>query len=146
MTRYKGHVRQKTRFAIPLLAAAVLAGASTGCSTTEPSATASAPGRVDVAQFAELIATPGVQIVDVRTPEEFADGHIAGALNIPVQQPDFAERVAQLDPTKTYAVYCRSSRRSQPAVAQMNAAGITNVYELTGGTVAWADAGQPLTR
>lgn len=138
-----------------LLAAAALAGASTGCSTSEPTAAAvnpdaaavaPAPGRVDVAQFAALIARPGVQIIDVRTPEEFGDGHIVGALNIPVQQPDFAERVAQLDPTKTYAVYCRSSRRSQPAVAQMNAAGITDVYELTGGTVAWADAGQPLTR
>jgi rhodanese-related sulfurtransferase len=101
---------------------------------------------VDVAQFASLIAKPGVQIIDVRTPQEYADGPIQGAVNIPVQQSDYAERVAQLDPAGTYAVYCRSSARSKGAVAKMRNAGLPNVYELTGGTVAWTADGQPLTR
>lgn len=139
-----------------LLAALALGGAATGCSQ-EPTATAVeqsaqapaaqlAPGRVDVAQFAALITTAGVQIIDVRTPQEFADGHIAGAVNIPVQQSDFAERVAQLDPSGTYAVYCRSGNRSQGAVAQMKDAGITDIYELADGTKGWTADGQSLTR
>jgi phage shock protein E len=140
----------------PLLAAAALAGALTGCSqgptasAVEPVAQAAAgqpaPGRVGVTQFATIIAEPGVQIIDVRTPEEFADGHIQGAVNIPVQQSDFAERVAELDPNGTYAVYCRSGNRSRGAVAQMKDAGITTIYELGDGTIGWSADGQPLSR
>lgn len=138
------------------LAAAVLGGALTGCAQ-DPTATAGepvaqapagqpAPGRVDVAQFATVITQPGVHIIDVRTPQEFAGGHIQGAVNIPVQQPGFAERIAQLDPTGSYAVYCRSGNRSQGAVAQMKDAGITDIYELADGTVGWTAAGEPLAR
>lgn len=144
----------KTGSAAFLLAAAVAGFGVAGCSS-EPTATAvervaeapaglPAPGRVDVAEFATVIAKPGVQIIDVRTPEEFADGHIQGAVNIPVQQPGFAARVAQLDPKGTYAVYCRSGNRSQSAVAQMRDAGITTVYELAEGTKGWTADGQPL--
>jgi rhodanese-related sulfurtransferase len=141
---------------LTLAAAAVLGVGLTGCAN-DATATAVGPvaeapagqppyGRVDVAQFASLIAEPGVQIIDVRTPQEYADGHIRGAVNIPVQQSDYAERVAQLDPAGTYAVYCRSSARSKGAVAEMKNAGLPNVYELTGGTVAWTADGQALTR
>lgn len=103
-----------------------------------------APVRVGVDEFASVIASPGVVIVDVRTPEEFAEGHIEGAINIPVEYADYMDQVAQLDPTATYAVYCRSGNRSQPAVAGMESAGITGIYELESGTVGWTDAGQPL--
>ena len=124
-----------------LLATITACSASTQATTSD-----SGPARVGVAQFATLVKEPGVAIIDVRTPEEFADGHIAGAVNIPVQQPDFATRIAQLDPNTTYAVYCRSGNRSQPAVAAMQEAGITDIYELDSGTKGWTAAGQPLTR
>lgn len=127
-----------------MVAVAALLAILTGCSPSTQATTGVA--RVDVAEFATIIAEPGVQIIDVRTPEEFADGHINGAVNIPVQQPDFADRVAALDPSATYAVYCRSGNRSQPAVAAMEAAGITRIYELQSGTKGWTAAGQPLTR
>ncbi len=103
-----------------------------------------APVRVGVDEFAAVVASPGVVIVDVRTPEEFAEGHIEGAINIPVEYADYMDQVAQLDPTATYAVYCRSGNRSQPAVAGMESAGITGIYELESGTIGWTDAGQPL--
>ena len=88
-----------------LAAAAVTAGALTGCSA-DPSAGAAGqisqapaaqagPGRVDTAIFAAVTTWPGVQIIGVRTPEEFAEGHIQGAMNIPVQQADFAQRVTR---------------------------------------------------
>jgi rhodanese-related sulfurtransferase len=79
----------------------------------------------------------------VRTPEEFAQGHIAGAINYNVEDPMFAELVAGLDPAVTYAVYCRSGNRSQVAVEQMTGAGITSIYELADGIVGWEAAGYP---
>ncbi|MCE9514418.1 MAG: rhodanese-like domain-containing protein [Mycobacterium sp.] len=134
-----------------VICALVVAGGLTGCSastsaSTRATASDSGPARVGTGEFAAVIEQPGTQIIDVRTPEEFADGHIAGAVNIPVQQPDFATRIAALDPNTTYAVYCRSGNRSQPAVAAMEEAGITTIYELDSGTKGWTAAGQPLTR
>lgn len=104
-----------------------------------------APVRVGVSEFAEIIGAPGVTILDVRTPEEFAEGHIAGAINIPVEYPDYIDRVSELDPNGIYAVYCRSGNRSQPAVAGLASVGVTGVYELESGTVGWTGEGQPLT-
>lgn len=104
------------------------------------------PQGVGVAEFASVLTQPGIQIIDVRTPAEFDSGHIAGAVNIPVQSADFAERIARLDPAGQYAVYCRSGNRSRPAVSAMKDAGISSVYELASGTNGWAADGQPLVR
>ena len=134
-------------------AALALPGAVTGCSSGSTASTANAeagqaggPVRVGVTEFATLAGSPEVRVIDVRTPEEFADGHIAGAVNIPVQSSDFSTRVAELDPTATYAVYCRSGNRSQPAVAAMADAGITTIFELKSGTKGWTSEGQPLVQ
>ena len=102
--------------------------------------------RVGPQAFAEALAVPGVAIIDVRTPEEFADGHISGAVNIPVGSADFTERISELDPTVTYAVYCRSGNRSRPAVAAMRDAGIAEIVELESGTKGWVSEGQTLVR
>lgn len=129
------------------IAALIATAALTGCSGSTPAtASDSGPARVGTGEFAAVIEQPGIQIIDVRTPEEFAEGHIAGAVNIPVQQADFGDRIAQLDPNTTYAVYCRSGNRSQPAVDAMEQAGITDIYELESGTKGWTAEGRPLTR
>lgn len=104
------------------------------------------PVRVGVQEFADVIASPGVTIVDVRTPEEYAQGHIEGAVNIPVEYPDFMDQVGQLDPNGTYAVYCRSGNRSQAAVAGMSEVGINGIFELESGTNGWSGEGQPLVQ
>jgi rhodanese-related sulfurtransferase len=135
-------------------AALVLPGALTSCSSGPTTATtanaeavqAGGPVRVGVAEFATLAGSPEIRVIDVRTPEEFADGHIAGAVNIPVQSSDFSARIAELDPSTTYAVYCRSGNRSQPAVAAMSDAGITTIFELSSGTKGWVSEGQPLVQ
>ena len=146
------------RRSLPALAGAAslaltigLSGCASDSGTTEAVAAAqvegpAAPVRVGVAQFADVIASPGVTIIDVRTPEEFAEGHIEGAINIPVEYPDYIDRVSRLDPNGTYAVYCRSGNRSQPAVAGMASAGIEAIYELDSGTVGWTAEGQPLVQ
>ena len=103
-----------------------------------------APERVDPAMFANVVATPGVQIIDVRSPEEFAQGHIEGAVNYNVEGPDFVAQISALDPMGTYAVYCRSGNRSQVAVNAMSSIGINGIFELESGIISWEDAGFPV--
>lgn len=105
-----------------------------------------APERVDVEMFANVVRDPRTVIVDVRTPEEFAEGHIEGAVNIPVESDSFADAVAELDPNGVYAVYCRSGNRSAAAVEQMVNSGIVGIFELESGTIGWVEAGQPLVQ
>lgn len=77
--------------------------------------------------------TDQTMIIDVRTPEEFATGHLEGAININVQAPDFRERVMELDPNGEYFIYCRSGNRSGQAISQMNQMGFTTMTN--GGSV-----------
>ena len=74
-------------------------------------------------------------IIDVRTPAEFATGHLDGAVNIDVQSPDFAAQIMELDPSGEYFVYCRSGNRSGQAIAQMNQMGFNGENLTNGGSV-----------
>jgi len=74
-------------------------------------------------------------IIDVRTPAEFASGHLDGAVNIDVQSPDFAAQIMELDPNGEYFVYCRSGNRSGQAIAQMNQMGFNGENLTNGGSV-----------
>lgn len=86
----------------------------------------------------------GVVVLDVRTAGEFAMGHIENAININVEGMTFNSDIAQLDKTKTYAVYCHSGRRSGIAVDAMAEAGFTSLFNLDGGIQVWQSAGLPL--
>jgi phage shock protein E len=66
-------------------------------------------------------------IIDVRTPAEFAGGHLDGAVNIDIQSPDFVSQIEALDRNGSYVVYCRSGNRSGMAMAQMLDMGFTDV-------------------
>lgn len=77
---------------------------------------------------------PGTIIIDVRTPAEFAEGHLDGAVNIDVQSADFDAQVSALDPDGSYVVYCRSGNRSRQAIDRMTGLGFTNMID--GGSVA----------
>lgn len=96
---------------------------------------------VDPAAFAALADDPGVTVLDVRTPDEFAAGHLPGAVNIDSSAPDFADAVGALPKDGTYLVYCQTSNRSGVATDRMVDLGFTDVYDLQGGIVAWSDAG-----
>ena len=105
---------------------------------------------MDVETFRRLAAEHGddAVLLDVRTPKEFAQGHIAGAINIDSSDPDFEQKLAALDRGKTYLVYCRTGRRStQACVAldQLNFPG-SLLYNLDGGIVAWEKAGQDVKK
>ena len=108
----------------------------------------SSTGAIDlgVSEFSTKVAEAGVITLDVRTPIEFAEGHIEGARLIDFQSGNFENEIAALDKNATYAVYCRSGNRSGQAVKVMQDAGFTNVFNMNGGVIDWANAGLPLVR
>lgn len=90
-------------------------------------------GHVDAETFLAGAEQEGVTIIDVRSPAEYAEGHLPGSLNINVEDPTFAAQIAELDTAGTYALYCRSGNRSRVAEEAMLAEGFTNVFGLEGG-------------
>lgn len=76
-----------------------------------------------------VISSEDLVVIDVRTPSEFAEQHLDGALNIDLQADDFVDRISELDRNGNYAVYCRSGNRSSQAVAAMRTLGFTNVTD-----------------
>lgn len=80
----------------------------------------------------------GTVIIDVRTPQEFASGHLQGAVNIDVQAADFEARISELDPEASYFVYCRSGNRSGQAIDRMRALGFDDLSN--GGSVEQASS------
>jgi rhodanese-related sulfurtransferase len=94
--------------------------------------------------FAKKISDPAVVILDVRTPGEFNEGHIKGAVNVDYEGMNFEGEVNKLDKTKTYAVYCRSGRRSGLATEVMAKNGFKLIFNLNGGVIDWQNAGNQL--
>jgi rhodanese-related sulfurtransferase len=111
-----------------------------GCSSTGSATTVN----LSVSEFSQKITEPDVIILDVRTPEEFASGHIEGALNIDFNGGDFANEITRLNPSENYAIYCRSGSRSGQAASIMHKAGFHEVSNLNGGVIDWTNAGLPL--
>ena len=99
---------------------------------------------LSVSEFSNKVTEAGIITLDVRTPGEFNEGYIDGALLIDFQSGNFENEIASLDKSKTYAVYCRSGNRSGQAVKVMSDAGFTNLYNLNGGVIDWANSGLPL--
>ena len=102
---------------------------------------------VGVEEFDKLRADKKNVVLDVRTAKEFASGHIAGAVNIDWNGPDFEKQVAALDKSKTYLVHCAVGGRSAKACALMNGKlKFTGCYNLEGGMTAWQKAGKPVEK
>ena len=100
---------------------------------------------MEVKEFAELAADSNVVILDVRKADEFAEGHIRGAVLIDQFQTDFVEQAkSKLPIDKTIAIYCRSGRRSVNAAGKLADVGYKCV-NLKGGILAWKEADMPVT-
>ena len=89
---------------------------------------------------------PDFIIIDVRTPEEFAEGHVEDAIIIDFYSESFADELNALDKNKTYLIYCRSGGRSGKALKIMEELGFTKVYNMSGGIVDWKAEGLPTTK
>ncbi len=100
---------------------------------------------VGVDEFARGLGNDEVQLLDVRTPEEFAEGYISGAMLADINdEPEFNRRVAALDKEKPIYVYCLGGGRSADAAALLSERGFQNVVDLKGGITAWSKAGKPV--
>ena len=97
---------------------------------------------IDPKSAIELLKSPEggeIVVLDVRTPEEFALGHLRGAVNIDYYSKDFAAKLAGLDKTRPYLVYCRTGNRSAEAVRIMRQIGFEQLFNLEGGILEWQE-------
>ena len=97
------------------------------------------PPKVEVLEKSQYqaLVEKGYTIIDVRTPEEYAEGHIQGALNINVKSVTFVPEIENLSKSDTLLVYCRSGRRSLYAAQVMVSFGFQKIYDLEGGFLNW---------
>jgi rhodanese-related sulfurtransferase len=127
----------KLLLATAALGAVVLAGCS--------SSTSASVETVESVVAAEIITTESSEVVlDIRTPEEFNEGIIEGAINIDFYANDFAVQLDTLDKDAHYVVYCRSGNRSGQASSIFEELGFTNVTEIDGGITDWSNEGLPV--
>lgn len=111
------------------------------------SLTAADPVDVSVDKAAELLASDEkVTVLDVRTAEEYAEGHLEGAVNADFTGDDFEARVAKLDPTKPYLVHCAAGGRSGKSMKIFKKLKFTKIYHLEDGYNGWTDAGKPVVK
>jgi rhodanese-related sulfurtransferase len=85
-------------------------------------------------------------LVDVRTTGEYAQGHLPNALLIDIFSNDFKSRVGKLDKSKPVFVYCKAGSRSSSAVEVLSGMGFKDIYDLSGGIIAWRQANKPIEK
>ena len=100
----------------------------------------------DAEEAAQLVAAKKVAVLDVRTPREYAAGHIAGAELIDYSAPDFEKRLNALDKTKTLLVHCAAGGRSTKSLKLLQKLKFQSVVHLDGGLNAWLKAGKPVVK
>lgn len=86
---------------------------------------------------------PGFVVLDVRTPAEFAAGHLPGAVNLDVRDPQLEAKLARLDRASSYLVYCRTQNRSGVVASLMRRMGFESVAVMHGGFLEWSRRGFP---
>lgn len=114
--------------------------------TTSLAANTNTVQHVNPAEANGLIASNKVVVLDVRTPKEFAAGHIAGATNINFLAADFAKAVTGLETNRAYLVYCAVGGRSTQALPALEKLSLPSLYHLDGGIKAWQKAGFTLVK
>lgn len=92
---------------------------------------------IEADKFEQQIEKENVQLIDVRTPEEYRAGHIEGAINIDFKGEEFLEQFSELDKDEPVYLYCRSGNRSAKASDLLVEAGFKNIIDLKGGYLAW---------
>ena len=99
---------------------------------------------ISVEEMQSLLKIDDVQLVDVRTPEEFKAGYIANAQNIDYYSPTIDEDILKLDKNKPVIVYCRSGKRSRDCSEKLLEAGFQKIYNLEGGIIQWEHEGKEI--
>ena len=92
---------------------------------------------VTAEEVQEITKMEDVQLIDVRTPEEYEEGHLANSQNIDYYSDTFEEEIMKLDKSKPVLVYCKSGNRSGKCTKKMEEAGFVKIYDMEGGIVEW---------
>ncbi len=118
--------------------------------TTLPAVAGAAADGLSPRKFSAMLDSrrgdSDLQLLDIRTPGEFRQGHIPGAVLIDYYARDFVDRINALDRKKTYLVYCRSGNRSGRSLALFKRLGFAHVYHLETGLIGWSRENLPLVR
>ncbi|SEL78425.1 Rhodanese-related sulfurtransferase [Aquimarina amphilecti] len=128
-----------------ILTVVVLSVLLFNCKNTSTSDTAVVE-LITVEEMDSLLEMEKVQLVDVRTAKEYAEGHIEGAINIDFSDENFETLISEVDKTKPVAVYCGRGGRSGKCSAYMKKAGFTKIYDLDGGITEWKYKGKQITK
>jgi rhodanese-related sulfurtransferase len=121
--------------------AAVVAPRSAQAQSTKP-----AVQKIDVDQFDQKRKEKDAVVLDVRTPREYAEGHVPGAVNLDIHDPQFDQKITSLDKSKTYLVHCAKGVRSAAATRKMSTLGFLNLFDFHGGFTAWENAHKPVEK
>ena len=139
---------------VALITSACQSSAVSGLRSTNPaplqaaSLQGQAVTRISVQEAHDWLADPNAQwlLLDLRTPEEFATGHLANATLMNFYDADFRDRLLTMNRHQPTLIYCRSGNRSGQALATMRELGFRNVYDIGGGIMAWQNAGYAIER
>jgi rhodanese-related sulfurtransferase len=129
------------------LGVVMFAGANEKKSDGSPATKPAAVKKLTLDEFDKARQEKGVLVLDVRSTAEFAHGHIANAVSVPISGPgaeEFEKRVSTIDRNKPILVHCLRGTRSAKAVEKMKAMGFTNLSDFAGGYSAWTQAGKPV--
>ncbi|MBN3584280.1 rhodanese-like domain-containing protein [Algoriphagus aestuarii] len=132
----------KTQIKIVLTFIYILFLISCSSKTSEPNTISVSPDELEK----EILENKDLVILDVRTPEEFTEGHIKDAVLINFMGEDFQEKLENLDKTKTYAVYCMGGGRQQKSSLEMQNMGFGKILLLDGGFSNWTEEGKPIEK
>jgi len=138
----------------------VTVGVLTACSQAEAPQAQAQPAPSEVQKSVEMQVThvdaagalatmrarPDLVVIDVRTPGEFAAGHIDGAINIDFRNINFATEIAKLDSAQDYLIHCRSGGRSTASLQQFKAQNFSHIIHMDGGILGWNKAGLPTVK
>lgn len=139
-------VPSRHRLAVVLGLLTVLLASCTSASATDTaSGTDQAASGIRVVSVEEAVGLldeqPEITVIDVRTPGEFAEGHLEGAVLVDCTAADFREAIGEFPRDGSYLIYCRSGNRSAGARQVMTELGFTDVADIDGGVLAWSQQG-----
>lgn len=131
----------KIKIALLFIVAVVLGSCGTDKkSAASESSSESVLATISIEEFEKKLSNADVQLIDVRTSEEFSGGYLKGAANIDVNSSDFDNKVAAYDKNKPVMVYCLSGGRSAAAADRLSEMGFKQVFNMEGGIMKWQSA------
>ena len=119
---------------------------ATSCSRTADKSDDQIIQLLSAEEMDAILSLDKVQLIDVRTPEEFEGGHIEGAINIDYRDSNFKQKLEQIDKTKPIAIYCKKGGRSNACAMDMKKQGFVKIYDLDGGITQWIYHGKEMVK